>query len=147
VLHVCDVDGLGPALLHNVSATTMPVPCSMHATVRVCVPPPHATEHAANALACHAYVGHACVLHVCDVDGLGPAPLHNVSATTMPVPCSMHVTVRVCVPPPHAIEHVPNALACHAYVGGHACVLHVCEVDGLGPASEQSPSDTTMLVR
>ena len=95
----------------------------MHVTGRVCVPPPHVAEHALKFPVCHAYVAHACVLHVWELAGRGPAEAHNVSDTTAPLPCSMHVTGRVCVPPPHVAEQALKVPVCHAYVA-HACVLH-----------------------
>lgn len=69
---------------------------------KVCVPPLHAALHAEPAPCTHvcagtvgAGVGHAAVLHACDVAGAAPAAEHCEFATTPLVAWSRHVTVRV----------------------------------------------------
>lgn len=108
----CDVAGFTPAPAHCPSATVAIVGCSTHVTERVCVPPPHMTEHVPNALLTHWYV-HGCTEQLCDVAGFGPAPAHCTSVAAVIEPSSRHVTVLVCVPGPHTVEHVPNAPVTH----------------------------------
>lgn len=56
---------------------------------------------------------HACRLQLCDAAGFVPAPEHCASAAVVIDVSSRHVTVRVCVPGPHTVEHVLNALVTH----------------------------------
>jgi hypothetical protein len=81
--------------------------------VRACVPPPQVTLHALHALVCHEYVVHGCVLQLCIVAGFGGG--HCVSATIMKSMVSMHDTARLCVPPPHCVEHDDHAPDDHWY--------------------------------
>lgn len=76
--------------------------------VRVWVPPPHVFEHVPNALQSFQTqstgMGHACSLQAW-LSLVGPS--HALPPLDAGV---FTVRVRVCVPPPHIFEHVPNAV-------------------------------------
>lgn len=120
VPHAWLVGGFGPAPEQSPSATTVDETCSKHTTVRVCVPPPHSAEQVPNALGCHTYTGHGCVLQACEVAGFTPA--HEASGASR-LRLSRHTTVRVCVPPPQVAEHVLNGPVWNEKVRAGSMVL------------------------
>jgi len=63
----------------------------------------------------------------------------------VPAAVSRHTTVRVCVPPPHVAEHVPQSEKPHEYVV-HASVLHDWRVAGMAPADAVHWLDATVDV-
>jgi len=122
VLHPWLVTGIVPTVrVHVVDDTVVETPFCViwQVTVRVCVPPPHASEQSDHAPTFHA-TGQDTVLQVRVVAGR-VAVEHMVLGTVTPAEFT-HDTVADCVPPPQSFEHVLHDDCTHEYVWHAACV-------------------------
>ena len=78
------------------------------------------------------YVGQGCALQLWLVTGAGP--VQSAAETTLPL-LSTQLTARVCVPPPHAAEHVEKSLVDQLYAV-HGWGLQTSVVGGAGCGHE-----------
>jgi len=103
---------------HSESSTTTAPPAAAvlrHPTRAYCSPPPQGCVQLEKGVAKpHAYTGHASVLHAwlsgAWPSGLTAAAAHLLASVARPVLESMHVSVRLCTPPPQLAEHELQAL-------------------------------------
>ena len=90
---------------------------AMHLTVRNChsalAPTLHVRGHALYSLVTTSYVSHGWALQGREIEGLLPAGPVPSPAAQAPLSYFFHSTVRVCAPPPHALEHALQSEGAH----------------------------------
>jgi hypothetical protein len=101
VLHGWEIVAFALVMPHSTGETVVFVPDMTHIAVRVCVPPPHDTEHADGEEYASVGVLHGPASQTTLLSGMDkPASVHCDMDTEAPVP-SKHRTVRVETPMPH----------------------------------------------
>ncbi len=100
----------GVRLLQLDLATSLPVPCTWHLTMRDCVPVPQVTEQVPQLLAFHSYERHAAVLQICSEVGFALRQAASFEVGPRP---SEQYTFLCCDPPPQVAEHELQPSATH----------------------------------
>ena len=136
MLQSSEVFGLPPPHLLFATVLSSPFLVSLHVTLRVREPVPHALLHPDQVPDTH-LVAHAAELHAFVFAGSLGSPAQFASPTSVfLVPDTLwHAwPVRLCVPPPQLLLHVPYVgLAFHSYDVHTAPVVQDAVVAGLPP--------------
>jgi hypothetical protein len=132
----------GRAAAAQSAEPTIELPSATQTTERERYPGPQAALQAPQSpTIAQVCSGHGTLLHACSKAGAVPRPaaVHASGGDTAPV-LSRHVTVRVCVPPPHAAEQEVHSPVAHPK-SLHGRSQHAASDGGGGPSASQVATD------